>query len=149
MIEHSKSLSRKVEVYLKKLTKPVPELGGEPVCPGLAPYRHRVHLLMAQDDIEGQLNQTADLLVPLDIPAAIIYTALPPTDLWDITDRVLNNKLDIEIFISEPQKTGKTRGIYTGFPHGTLIIVQRLDLLQKSREQIKNTGYHTVNSKAE
>jgi len=121
--------------------KPNPKTG-QAICPGLAPYRHQIHVLMARDDIESQIEQIADLLTPLDIPAAVIYTALPPTDLIEICDRVLNAKLDIEIFVNEPHRTGST-----GFKSGTLIIIQRLDILQKSRETAKKTGYYTHNQK--
>ena len=147
MIKHSKSLTRKVEAYLKWLTKPQKEYGGHAICPGLAPYRHSVHLLMAQGDLQAQLEHISQLLYPMDIPAVIIYTALPPTDLWEITDTVLNTYEDIEIFINDPAKTGKTNGLYTGFDKGTLIIVQRSDLLNKSREQAKNLGYYSQKPK--
>lgn len=143
MIKHSKSLSRKVESYLKFLTKPREEFNGQAICPGLAPYRHQVMLLMARDDIEDQINQVADLLYPLNVPAAIIATALPPTDLIEITDATLNRRIDIEIFITSPQTNGKVRGVYTGFKDGTLIIIQRTDLLDKSRQIAKNTGYYS------
>ena len=149
MIKHSKSLSRKVETYLKWLTKPQKEYGGHPICPGLAPYRHSVHVLMAQGDLEAQLNHVSQLLYPMDIPAVIIYTAMPPKDLWEITDRVLNTYDSIEIFINEPSKTGKTKGVYTGFKDGTLIIVQRTDLLIKSRVQAKTAGYYSQKLKDE
>ena len=142
MIKHSKSLSRKVEAYLKWLTKPQKEYGGHPICPGLAPYRHSIHVLMAQGDLESQLEHISQLLYPMNIPAAIVYTAHPPTDLWEITDRVLNTYENIEIFINDPNKTGKTNGVYTGFDKGTLIIVQRSDLLINSREKAKNLGYY-------
>ena len=143
MLQHSRKLSRQVESYLKYLTKPQEAYGGNPICPGLAPYRHEIQLLMAQGDLQAQINQIADVLYPLDIPAAIIYTAMPPVDLWDITDQCVADRHNIEIFISEPDKTGKTRGLYTGFKHGTLIIVQRLDLLINAREKAKNQGYYT------
>ena len=142
MIKHSKSLSRKVESYIKFLIKPNPKTG-QPICPGLAPYRHEIHVLMAQDDIESQIEHVADLLIPLDIPAAVIYTGLPPTDLIEICDRVLNEKLEIEIFVNEPHLTGST-----GFKSGTLIIIQRLDLLEKSRKNAKKAGYYVHNQKA-
>jgi len=143
MIKHSKSLSRKVEAYLKWLTKPQKGYGGHPICPGLAPYRHSVHVLMAQGDLESQLEHISQLLYPMNIPAAIVYTAHPPTDLWEITDRVLNTYENIEIFINDPNKTGETNGVYTGFDKGTLIIVQRSDLLINSREKAKNLGYYS------
>lgn len=146
MIKHSKSLSRKVESYLKYLSKPNPALGGQPICPGIAPYRHQIHVLMASDDIEGQINHVADMIIPLDVPAAIIYTALPPKDLWDITDRALEGRHDIEIFISEPDKKGRVNGVYTGFEYGTLIIVQRTDLLKTARENAK-TAHNKGNKK--
>lgn len=141
MIKHSKSLSRKVESYIRYLIKIDPKTG-KSICPGLAPYRHEIHVLMARDDIEHQIQHVADLLTPLDIPAAIIYTALPPTDLIEITDRILNEKLDIEIFVNEPARTGAT-----GFKSGTLIIIQRLDILEKEREKAKKAGYYTHNTK--
>lgn len=147
MIKHSKSLSRKVEAYLKWLTKPQKEYGGHPICPGLAPYRHNIHVLMAQGDLESQLEHISQLLYPMNIPAAIVYTAHPPTDLWEITDRVLNTYGNIEIFINDPNKTGKTNGVYTGFDKGTLIIVQRSDLLINSREKAKNLGYYNQKAK--
>lgn len=98
---------------------------------------------MARDDIEEQINHVADLLYPLDVPAAIIATGLPPTDLIEITDATLNRRIDIEIFITSPQTNGKVRGVYTGFKDGTLIIIQRTDLLDKSRQTAKNTGYYS------
>lgn len=141
MIQHEESLKRKVEAYIKSLIKPRPEWGGQPICPGLAPYRHEIMVLMSETDIESQLERIADLLYPLSVPAAIVYTALPPQDLWQITDRILERNKDIEIFISEP-RTGKHRGIYTGFAYGTLVILQRLDLLEESRKQAKIAGYY-------
>lgn len=142
MIQHEQSLRRKVDAYLKKLTKPRKELAGHPVCPGLAPYRHEIMVLTSETDIEGQLERIADLLYPLNIPAAIVITDLPPVDLWDITDRLLNSRTGIEIFISEP-RPGKHRGVYTGFAAGTLIIIQRQDLLLESRKSAKIAGYYT------
>jgi len=97
---------------------------------------------MAQGDLLNQLLHIAELIYPLEIPAVIVYTAMPPKDLFEITDEVLNTHDNIEIFVSEPQRKGKTKGLYTGFEDGTLIIVQRLDLLIKSREQAKNQGYY-------
>lgn len=149
MMTHSKRLKRRVESYLKYLTKPNPGYNNQPICPGLAPYRHEIQLLMAQGDLEAQINQIADVLYPLNIPAAIIYTGMPPTDLWDITDRCLQDRENIEIFISEPDRKGKTRGVFTGFESGTLIIVQRLDLLIKARELAKKTGYYNQKTQDE
>jgi len=142
MIKHSKSLSRQVEKYLKYITKPQKRYGGQPICPGLAPYRHEIPVLMEQGDLEYQLYHVSDMLYPLNIPAAVIYTAHPPTDLWAISDRCLNDHQGIEIFISEPHLKGKTRGIFTGFDAGTLIIIQRSDLLEIEREKAKKTGYY-------
>lgn len=143
MIKHSKNLKRQVEKYLKYLTRPQQKLGGHAICPGLAPYRHSIMVLGAELDIESQINKICDLLYPLDIPAALIYTDLPPKDLWDITDAALANRDAIEIFINDPKLKGKYRGLYTGFAHATLIIIQREDLLINSREHAKIAGYYT------
>lgn len=143
MFMHDKKLSRSLEKYLKWLTKPQKKLNGNPICPGLAPYRHQIHVLKADIDIESQLNRVCDLLYPLDVPAVIIYTALPPKDLWDITDECLQSRDDIEIFINDPKRKGKYRDIYTGWDSGTLIIVQRTDILEHSRKQAKKAGYYT------
>jgi len=135
MIKHSRSLQRQVEIYIKKLIKPQPKWNGAPICPGLAPYRHEIQVLMARDNIEDQINQTCWMLHPLNIPAVVIATALPPKNLYEITDAALVLHPGIEIFVNDPNRRGKIRGIYTGFEHAWLIIIQRSDLLEESRKK--------------
>ena len=147
MITHSKSLLRKVEVYLKKISKPCPELGGHPICPSLAGYRHAIMVVGAKDDLEEQIHHISDLLIPLNIPAAIIVTTLPPRDLWDITDKCMESKPWVEVFINDPTLKGKHRGVYTGFEDGYLIIIQRTDLLDLARNEAKISGYYNQKTK--
>lgn len=119
------------------------------MCPGLAPYRHKIMMVMARDDLEDQIDQICYMLVPLDIPAAIIATALPPTDLYNITDSALDRHPNIEILVNDPTRRGKIRGVYTGFEHAWLIIIQQKDLLDKSRETAKKAGYYTEKNQPE
>lgn len=142
MIKHSESLKRKIEVYLKHLTKPQIAWGGHAICPGLEPFRHQVHIQMARADIEDQINHTCWMLYPLDIPAVVIATALPPKNLYEITDAALVLHPDIEIFVNDPTAKGLHRGIYTGFEHAWLIIIQKRSLLREYQEIAKNAGYY-------
>lgn len=139
MLKHEKSLRRKLDSYLREITKPQKLLEGKPICPGLAQYRHQIHVLMAELDLESQLYKVANLIIPLDVPAVIIATAMPPKDIYDITDRVLNDSHDnLEIFVNDPSARGAVNGVYTGFAHGWLIIVQQKDLLEKARKHTKS-----------
>lgn len=106
-------------------------------------------MVMARDDIEEQIDQICYMLHPLNIPAAIIATALPPNDLLDITDAALERHLNIEILVNDPNRRGKRRGVYTGFEHAWLIIIQQKDLLEKSRESAKTAGYYNEKNKPE
>jgi hypothetical protein len=136
MIKHEKSLRRKLDGYLREITRIQPKTG-KPICPGLAEYRHQVQVQMAELDLENQLFKICSLMYPMDIPAVVIVTTMPPTDLYEITDDVLNNFTGIEIFVNDPNARGAVNGIYTGFAHGWLIIVQREDILENARNDLK------------
>jgi len=120
-----------------------------PICPALARHRHEIQILQARDNLEDQINQACWMMHPLNIPAVVIVTALPPTNLYDITDAALVLHPGIEIFVNDPTLKGKVRGIYTGFKDGWLIIIQRTDILEIERELAKNAGYYTINSRPE
>ena len=136
-------------MYIKSLTKPRPEFNNLPICPALAQYRHEIQIIRARDNLEDQINQACWMMYPLNIPAVVIVTALPPTNLYDITDAALVLHPGIEIFVNDPTATGSVRGIYTGFKDGWLIIIQRLDILEEQRELAKKAGYYTINSRPE
>lgn len=136
MIQHEKSLRRNLDIYLKEITRPRRDLDGKPICPGLAEYKKDIHVLMAETDIESQLCRVCNMLFPLNVPAVIIATTMPPKDIYEITDAALEQHHDIEIFVNDPRKRGAINNVYTGFAHGWLIIVQRQDILQKSRKKI-------------
>lgn len=106
-------------------------------------------MVMARDDLEDQIDQICYMLHPLGIPAAIVATALPPTDLLEITDAALERHENIEILVNDPARRGRIRGVYTGFEHAWLIIIQQRDLLQKSRESAKTDGYYNNKIKPE
>ena len=149
MITHSKRLLRKVETYIKYISKPQKLWNGNPICPGLADYRHEIQVLPAVGNLEDQINQICWMMHPLNIPAVVIATGMPPTNLYDITDAALTLHPGIEIFVNDPNKKGKIKGVYTGFAHGWLIIIQRSDLLQKSQEKAKKQGYYTQKNQDE
>jgi len=94
------------------------------------------------------INHVASVFAPLGYSAAVMVYQRQPKNLFNITDKVLNNHTDIEIFVSEPNLKGPVRGVYTGFPHATLVIIQELGMLQKAREQAKNTGYYGDNTQS-
>lgn len=149
MTQQQEWLGKRVKAYLKKLTKPRPEFGGCAPCPALAEHIDNIAILHAKGRADTYINHVANIFRPLGLSAAVIIYERQPKNLFAITDRVLNTANEIEIFISEPQLTGRVRGVYTGFPHATLVIIQDLALLQKAREHAKKAGYYGDNNTTE
>ena len=135
----------KVERYLRKLSKPRPEFGGMGMCPSIYKYQHQTNVIMGKYPVDIHLSHVASMQRPLGLVATVVVYDRPINDLSAITDDLLNRRDDIEIFINDPKLRGKYRGVYTGFAHATLVIIQDLATLEKEREWAKTQGYYRDN----
>lgn len=100
---------------------------------------------MGKYPVDIHLSHVASMQRPLGLVATVVVYDRPIKDLSAITDDLLNRRDDIEIFINDPKLRGKYRGVYTGFAHATLVIIQDLATLEKEREWAKTQGYYRDN----
>jgi len=120
-----------------------PELNNHPICPFVETYKDRIHVKEASQRPIIEIDQTAQLMVPLRLMAVVI--AFPKNRIETIrkaADEVLEQNDDLDILINDKDLRGDYRGVFTGYTRSHLVIVQHRSHLNRARNQLKKSGYY-------
>ena len=143
------SLEKQVWSWLlNTLSTPRPEFNGYAPCPYIKKYRDRIHVLEVESGVKIPIEHAVSLLRPLNYAAIVLaFPKKPPIGtINSIVEEILNQPQNdnIEILINNHRLKGAVRGVYTGFKHCDLIIIQHKDMLKWARINLKKGGYYNT-----
>jgi len=126
-----------------------PEFNNHAPCPYIKIYKDRIHVMEVTSGVKIPIEHAVSMLKPLKYAAIVLaFSRKPPIGtINSIVEDILNQPQndDIEILVSNHRLKGPVRGVYTGFPHCDLVIIQNKDMLKWARIQLKKAGYYDKN----
>lgn len=129
-----------------ELSYPRPEFNGHSACPYVKKYMHRIEIVEVEQGIKEPIETACSMLEPLGLMAVVLaFPRKPPIgSIKRVVDDILNSPLgeDKEILISNHRLKGTYRGVYTGFRHCDLVVVQSESRLKMARLHLKKQGYY-------
>jgi mRNA-degrading endonuclease YafQ of YafQ-DinJ toxin-antitoxin module len=145
-----KWLHREIELYLDRLSEPQPLWNGWAICPWIKTYRKDIGITIVNRGIKYPLMNAMEMLRPLKYKAIVCAFPVKPKSgaITNTCDYLINLPQfnHIECLQINHKLTGEFKGIYTGFIHCDLVIIQDRDLLAQSRQKLKKQGYYKAQS---
>jgi len=131
---------------LNNLSTPRQEFNGHAICPWIDKYKDRILVQEVLQGVKMPIEHAVSMLEPLKLVAVVLaFPKKPPVHtIRKACDELLNREENdhIEILINDHRLTGTVRGVYTGFKHCDLVIIQNANTLKWARINSKRAGYY-------
>jgi hypothetical protein len=133
---------------LNDLSKTQPN--GHAICPYVGKYLNRIAVHEVTTGIKKPIYEACKELDEQKLMAVVLAysnTNLRHHVIKSAAEEVLQDPLfeHIHILTLNHRLTGKVNGVFTGFRHCDLVVIQRTKQLEMARIQLKKTGYYSSN----
>lgn len=153
---NEKDITEKLQKWMTEFVEvPNLKLGNWPPCPYARQARisNKVGILFSDiADIVDTISKSLELLESKEVVVICFdHTLIEATELRQLVEGInkqlmLNNYVILE---DHPDATEYVNGVHMNFGECGLLVIQRLDKLNKASEQLKEKGYYDVWSKSE
>ena len=153
---NEKDITEKLQKWMTEFVEvPNLKLGNWPPCPYARQARisNKVGILFSDiADIADTISKSLELLESKEVVVICFdHTLIEATELRQLVEGInkqlmLNNYVILE---DHPDATEYVNGVHMNFGECGLLVIQRLDKLNKASEQLKEKGYYDVWSKSE
>tara|TARA_R110002153_G_scaffold67723_3_gene180252 strand:+ start:1501 stop:1947 length:447 start_codon:yes stop_codon:yes gene_type:complete len=122
-----------------------PELNNLAICPWIRKYKDRIGVVEVEG-LKTPIKNSLDMLKPVGLIASVLIFP-KDTSIWKIR-RAADQLLELEhydwaeLLINDPSAQGLYRGLYTGYRHRPLVIVQDHHILKSARYTLRKNGYY-------
>lgn len=153
---NEKDITEKLQKWMTEFVEvPNLKLGNWPPCPYARQARisNKVGILFSDiADIADTISKSLELLESKEVVVICFdHTLIEATELQQLVEGtnkrlMLNNYVILE---DHPDATEYVNGVHMNFGECGLLVIQRLDKLNKASDQLKEKGYYDVWSQAE
>lgn len=141
-----KWLELKIKEWMQQISTPNAKLNGWAPCPYISKYLDSIQITIVEQGIKQPVEQAFQLLIPLKMKAIVLAFPRKPNfkRLQSTCDELLNlPEYDhIECLLVDHKAKGEYRGVFTGFTHCDLVIIQNANQLKWARNSLKQRGYY-------
>lgn len=128
------------------LSVPRSEFNGQAACPFIKRYRDKIKIKIVEQAVKQPIIEHAhEFLISYDKAWVLAFPRKPPFHVIESAcEHVLNQPsfVNLHLLTLNHRWTGEFKGVYTGFKHCDLVIMQTQRLLNLGRMELKSKGYY-------
>jgi hypothetical protein len=140
-------MKEQIVEWIKFIEKPKKELSGFPVCP----FAHKVRIDNKYTILFARNNEEVYQIIPLfhgslkDVMIIYLDYSISVDECAKLRNELNDkyNKEDLVVLESHNEDPFIISGVETTFPHGVLLLLQKLSDLNEASEDLARTNYYS------